>query len=131
MDIVRNISEWGRMKRVQYGLSLFGGVVALMGAVLLTAVSIPRFIHDLPSQPEAVYAATDGCYTCHIDANSLWSDDLTPRVIEDAVINPHAATITDALPIGEDGDWLVYRVPDVEISMSPNYRFGTYQGSLP
>lgn len=132
MNSVRNISEWGRMKRVQYGLSLVGGMVALVGAVLLSAVSIPRFLHELPSeQPEAVYAATDGCYTCHIDADSLWSDDLTPRVIEDAVINPHAATITDALPIGEDGDSLAYRVAGVEISMSPNYRFGTYQGSLP
>jgi hypothetical protein len=118
------------VKRIQMGLSLMGGLLALTGALLLFVISLPLLYHN-NAAAEQVFIGTDGCYTCHIDANSLWSDTLTPRVIEDAVMNPHAATITDALPIGAEGDFLPYRFADVDISMSSHYRFGTYQGSLP
>lgn len=118
------------MKRIQMGLSFVGGGLALSGALLLTVISVPM-LYNSQARAEQIYIGTDGCYTCHIDSDSLWSDALTPRVIEDTVLNPHAVTTTNALPIGAEGDTLPYRFADVDISMSPHYRFGTYQGSLP
>lgn len=121
------------MKRtdLQVGLSLIGGMLALSGALLLTLISVPMLAHNDSPSADTLYVGTDGCYTCHIDADSLWSDDLIPRVIDNAVLNPHTAAIMDALPIGAEGDTLAYRVFDVETALPTNYRFGTYQGSLP
>ncbi len=109
-----------------------GGILALTGALLLTVVSVPMLTpHTDSALADEVVVGTDGCYTCHIDVNSLWSDALTPRMIEDAIINPHAVAPTDALPIGAEGDSLSYRVSNIDVSLSPNYRFGTVQGSTP
>jgi len=127
------------MKRIQLFLSLTGSVCALTGALMLLA-SFPMLstgqAATLAPQVDVVYIGTDGCYTCHIDANSLWTDAIEPRLIDDAVINPQAVVLNpvqspSALPIGAADDTLSYRVTPYHMSLLAGYEFGSGTSGSP
>jgi len=109
-------------KQVQIALSLAGGISALIGALLLSLVSIPTMLAELQSRatsvPEPVtYVSGDGnfraCMSCHTDVQ--WSNSVRPLEINGEILNPHA--VNDDAENDQSGEWA--------------YRMNTTQGVRP